>query len=136
MKFWIGDPCYHPMFDEHDVWMDVLNVTDYFQNDGQVITFEDRQIAAVSTKYGDGTYTSNNGYLFPVDAGLISFVEWKEGDQPVEGMTLIEFGGVPVITSDEQGTIRIASADKVLYIYTGADNEEDEDYWSSEEEDE
>ena len=122
MKFWIGDPCYHPMFKDYDVWMDLLTKTDYFENGGQVVTFEGRQIAAISTKYGDGTYASNKGYLFPVDAGLIGFVEYKEGDDTDQGLTtLVDFGGLPTIEIDQQGTICIAGPQNVIYIYTGDD---------------
>lgn len=143
MKFWIGDPCYafDLISDKHDDWIDLLNKADYFEPP-TFVKYKDRWIGASSTAYGDGIYSGNDGNKYPVDAGLIGFTEWKEGDKTPFGSFLHEFSEVPHIQY-EHGLILISdSTGKIVSIDTdpNCQNEEEwndeytatDDYWDDE----
>ena len=67
-EYYMGDPCY--VIDE-DLWDKFCDV--YFQGEG-VFEFEGHQVFAVSTAYGDGSYTDNLGNEYGVDAGMIGLI--------------------------------------------------------------
>jgi hypothetical protein len=120
MKYWIGDPCYHTMFStsqggSHDLWLKLLNETDYFENCGQPVQFEGRRIAAHSTAHGDGVYFDDQSREYGVDSGALGFIEWLEGDpETIDGLHLIEFKSLPYIVYYAGGVIAINGADNVL----------------------
>lgn len=129
MKFWVGDPCYHKGYD----WDDYLNESNYGED---VAEIDGRYIAASNTMYGDGTYEGSNGMNYPVDAGLLGVVEWKDGDVPPFGMTIEEFDSRPFVDINSEGLITISDGKKVIYIMTGDESsDEDEEDWSYYDED-
>lgn len=67
--YYIGDPCYAIQGDD---WDQILNETDFFQNEKQ--TWKGKQIFASDTAYGDGTYLDQFKNEYPVDAGLIGIM--------------------------------------------------------------
>ncbi len=73
--YWIGDPCYvFPNTGEQEhYWMDVLNKADFFDKPCEV-TVDEITVIAGGTKYGDGTYSGNDGVNYGVDAGLLGII--------------------------------------------------------------
>lgn len=67
-KYFIGDPCY--VIEE---WDDFLS--DYlFKESGEEGTFQDKNVWANNTSYGDGLYNDNVGNNYPVDSGTIGVI--------------------------------------------------------------
>lgn len=126
MKFWVGDPCYHDGISKpHEKWIRLLDEAGYFQQKTNLI-FEDRYVGGVGTLYGDGLYEDQLGNSYPVDAGIIGYVQHKEGDEEPFGMTLHYFSEYPEISVDSEGLIRIYGGSVELIIPTG-DQDEEED---------
>lgn len=76
---WVRDFC-NPLFDNSD------------NGDGLVVV-DGKDVVAFGTAYGDGEYSSNIGFDFPVDAGIIGCTPtdlWKGGEPPF-GCSLVEF---------------------------------------------
>ena len=74
----IGDPCY-TIKDES--WDKVLDISRFFEDDGYHEYDQDgekRHVCAISTAYGDGTYTDQFGKEYGVDAGLIGIRPYDE----------------------------------------------------------
>jgi hypothetical protein len=63
--YFIGDPCY--MFDGS--WGKILEGTDYFQAENQIIN--KKKVFCDGTAYGDGCYFDQDGNEYGVDAGLL-----------------------------------------------------------------
>jgi hypothetical protein len=65
--YFIGDPCY--VVQDHEQWLRFLDNSNYLQipkaMDG------DLEFYAASTRFGDGTYEDEEGFMYPVDAGII-----------------------------------------------------------------
>ena len=112
MKFWVGDPCY--VVDD-EVWVDVLDETDLFDNCPIILKWGNRYIDAQSTLFGNGEYEDQFGVQYPVDSGTIGVVEYREGDEEKDlfGVHLVDFNVQPdVYVSGENmiitdGIIRI-----------------------------
>ena len=127
MKFWIGDPCYHDMFqeDNHPVWLRYLEESNYIEFT-EAMTFDGRKIAASTTAHGDGTFRDMQGREYGVDSGSIGFIEWKEGDaETMEGLHLLEAEEVPQLIYDDE-LIVITGGGLNVVIDTAPDEEEDE----------
>ena len=74
--YYIGDLCYvmHPEWDEFcSLTINGNNVLD-----GEFNLKDGRRFATFTTKYGDGTYFDEQGYEYPVDAGLIGCINVKD----------------------------------------------------------
>ena len=71
--YYIGDLCY--VFEEDD-WDEICGLMFNSENDGY-IEYKGFTMFFANTKYGDGTYTDQYGYDYPVDAGLIGAVAIK-----------------------------------------------------------
>lgn len=94
--YYVGDPCY--IFSES--WSEVLNATNYF-NDDNIVKIFGKECIAGGTAYGDGSYFDNFGRKYWVDAGLIGAlpISLINKDKNVtlkkvkasEGMHIIEF---------------------------------------------
>jgi hypothetical protein len=125
-KFLVGDPCYHHAFKEGDNWMKLLESSGYF-SPPNVLSFNGRYVGGASTLYGDGEYPDNEGNNYPVDSGLIGFVEYLEGDEPDFCLVLHEFEFPPNISIDIEGVISLDGGNKILRIETG-DSLDEEDY--------
>ena len=146
------DPCYVMRDDAYDVLCDKMD----FNTRAQIIEIEGHQMALSNTAWGDGTYDSNSSTSFSVDAGIIralSNTAWGDGTYDSNSSTSFSvdagiIGAVPlalccpeklneefvkgtsVILTDtsvefsyNEGTFKINS----LEIYTGYDEEEEED---------
>lgn len=107
-KYWVGDPCYafsndHPT--KPNLWHEWLDDAWAGTEPNSVRLMDGRvqgmRVVASSTKYGDGSYPSSEGFSCPVDAGLIGVVhegflrslmptEVAAGESPF-GMTLVDF---------------------------------------------
>lgn len=78
-KYWIGDPCYifphtGPMKDK---WDEILQKSDYFSKYYGELDNGKIKVWAAPTAFGDGSYFSNTGKEFPVDAGMIGIVPYE-----------------------------------------------------------
>lgn len=80
-KYYIGDPCY--VFSRED-WDELGDQTDWF-NKTNLVEFRGHTLFAAHTAYGDGSYEDNEGYVYPVDAGLIGIVPIELVSKP-EGL--------------------------------------------------
>lgn len=77
----LGDPCYTV---PEDRWMDLLNSNcDYFEA-SPIGELDQYFVLAFGTAYGDGEYTDNTGWKYPVDSGLIGLVPWELGKHRYE----------------------------------------------------
>lgn len=74
--YYIGDLCYvmHPEWDEFCS----LTISGNNVLDGEFNLKDGRRFATFTTKYGDGTYFDEQGYEYPVDAGLIGCINVKD----------------------------------------------------------
>ena len=76
-RYWIGDPCY--VFPNHgpmsDRWDKLIEKNDCF-NAGPFTEIDGGKIKvwADGTTFGDGLYSSNINFNFPVDAGLLGII--------------------------------------------------------------
>ena len=118
------DPCYVMRDDAYDVLCDKMD----FNTRAQIIENEGHQMALSNTAWGDGTYDSNSSTSFSVDAGIIGAVPLalccpeKLNEEFVKGTSVI-LTDTSVEFSYNEGTFKINS----LEIYTGYDEEEEED---------
>lgn len=136
--FYIGDLCYalnEKIYDE--VW----GGNNY--EDGQYTDPETKaEFAMVGTAYGDGEYeSSEEGLLFPVDAGIIGVADLSICDKDTSlGKVIPDYSGIVFIEYND-GTITVSWGDyKEINIYTSYeeedyDEDEEESYENSEEED-
>jgi hypothetical protein len=74
--YYIGDLCYvmHPEWDEFCS----LTISGNNVLDGEFNLKDGRRFATFTTKYGDGTYTDEQGFEYPVDAGLIGCINVED----------------------------------------------------------
>lgn len=130
-KYWVGDPCYSIPDEE---WMPWLEAADYTINDRHHILVADlgegRYAVGVSTQFGDGYYSDNEGRGYGVDAGLIGLVsqDWPGAGAKYyprqEGIRYpLELPNEITVSYSEDGTITFGD----LSIYTG-DVDDDYDY--------
>ena len=118
------DPCYVMRDDAYGVLCDKMD----FNTRAQIIEIEGHQMALSNTAWGDGTYDSNSSTSFSVDAGIIGAVPLalccpeKLNEEFVKGTSVI-LTDTSVEFSYNEGTFKINS----LEIYTGYDEEEEED---------
>lgn len=121
--YYIGDCCYvfatHPDID----W--VADFCAQFWDDaGEEIKLLGLEVVAYGTAYGDGSYPSNIGYLFPVDAGLIGCTPeslWVGEGEPF-GCKKITFKEPFVCSSDGEGRLNFGG----VFINTTDEFEEEE----------
>ena len=116
-KYYVGDLCYVM----HDEWDECCGLffrgrTDHGCNEGEFNLKDGRRFVSYNTRYGDGSYTDQNGNEYGVDAGLIGCIKLDDIDLTNEsnfthGGQIIEFkhpfncsGGR---TQDWDGVIRI-----------------------------
>jgi hypothetical protein len=118
-KYLIGDPCYNNIFNDYNKWMSCLLETNFFENDLSSYKFEDNDVDAVSTLYGDGVYRGSDGFDYPVDAGLIGIFEYKGQDYRKDLLNLHEFRERPVVDVDANGVIVVTDGVKTVRIETG-----------------
>lgn len=120
-QYYIGDCCY-VLQREHYDWDDFCH---QFWEDGENITINKLPVVAYSTLWGDGTYKSNTGKYFPVDAGMIGIMPkklWKGTGQPF-GCTLVTFKAKFTCEDMGQGVLRFGD----IVIDTGDEDEDEED---------
>ena len=89
-KYYVGDCCYILGRRQGDYWDFFI---EQFCNDEENISIDRFDIVAYSTAYGDGIYSSNIDFDFPVDAGLIGIIPeelWKKDEKPF-GCILVDF---------------------------------------------
>jgi len=132
--YYVGDLCYVL----HDEWNEIMKLI--FPPSGECLDGEfnlsdGRRFAIYSTLYGDGSFNSNTGHEFGVDAGSIGCIKIDDIDRThrsndVTLGTIFEFHE-PFETSGGRnhrnwdGIIHIGHVE----IYTGYDDEEDEEYY-------
>lgn len=142
-EYYVGDPCY--VFDEE--WNDVLDATGFFglfeneqaikddrysPRDEQhgVFMYKDKALCGSSTAYGDGSYNSNIGFRFDVDAGLLGAIPLELCDKDKLAETLKHDSGkivkfdAPFSIDYKDGTIYMGHVE----IYTDEDPEIGDDY--------
>lgn len=123
-KWWIGDLCYVM----HDEWNEVCDKLDFNGRNGAVHQLADgRKFGVAFTAHGDGTYSSNVGFTFGVDAGLIGCILVDDIKKtPSNDLSLgkvVEFTQPFTVSyTDKGGVIHIGHVE----VYT--------DHWDDEEE--
>ena len=128
-KYAIGDPCYTV---PDDLWMEYLEAgtegQDLYYVDGKTIQLSDgRLVAAHGTAWGDGCYPATDGFVYPVDAGLLGVVQVFDGEQVRGDLAQVKEFDAPFTVSYEDGEVIIGS----LVIST--DQSSDDDYDDEEE---
>jgi len=77
-QYYIGDPCYVVGTKNHELWMDFLYKTGLISDTDECTegycTYEGHELFAASTAFGDGSFEDNEGYNYPVDAGMIGVI--------------------------------------------------------------
>ena len=120
------DPCYVMTEDNYD-----LLLNEYTGNNGPEATevmVNGHKMALSGTAWGDGTYDSNSSTSFSVDAGIIGAVPLalccpeKLKEEFVKENSVI-MTDTQVTFDFDNGTFKINN----LEIYTGYDEEEEED---------
>lgn len=104
-RYYIGDPSY-PFQDE--TWDRILDELNLFS--AELLTWQGRDFWAGSTKWGDGTYTDQNGVEYAVDTGQIGIIPLEIIDDPegLEHGTVIELkNSVHVEYDPKEGTFWI-----------------------------
>lgn len=78
-KYYVGDPCYSV---SDDTWTDLLKqlIVGPKCMDGKFVLPDGRVIVAVSTAFGNGTYSDDMGHRFGVDSGCLGLVRVKHAD--------------------------------------------------------
>lgn len=128
-KYWVGDCCYF-INDKID-WVDEFCEPSFKVDDGEPFLIRGIPLASCSTMYGDGSYKSNIGFNFPVDAGIIGVIPLDlavEDDRSDLGV-LVDFTQDFTVSSNN-GTITIGH----IEVYTNdqdEDNRDDEDWFFS-----
>lgn len=70
----LGDPCYAV---PDDLWDEAGKSCDWWESSPiatVVVNNKEYKVLGFGTTYGDGSYTDNDGLVYPVDAGLIGLV--------------------------------------------------------------
>lgn len=80
-KYYVGDLCYVM----HDEWDEVCGLffrgrTDHGCNEGEFNLKDGRRFVSINTRWGDGTYSDQNGRKYGVDAGLIGCIRLEDID--------------------------------------------------------
>lgn len=97
-KYYIGDLCYILPRDLYDEI-----VCSFKYDDGEWHTVDSVTFAFSNTAYGDGEYRGSDGFLYPVDAGIIGVIKlegfdpkdifYNEGDLG----RIVEFENLPFV---------------------------------------
>ena len=85
-EYWITDPCY--VIGDKE-WLPLLEETGYFglpehtstNFDDGVFEYKGKKCFAHGTAYGDGGYNGSDGFVYWVDAGLISIIPTDVADE-------------------------------------------------------
>ena len=93
-KYYIGDLCY-VMHDEWDEFC-ALTISDNQCLTGEFNLADGRRFATFTTRWGDGTYSDQNGKSYDVDAGLIGCIAVEDIDLThpsnfISGGNIVEF---------------------------------------------
>lgn len=108
--YFVGDPCYAvPKKD----WMPLLEQTNFFDcyKEGKGSPVGDVRelfVLGFSTKWGDGTYTDEQGRVYGVDAGMIGLVDARlidPEDNSVHGGHIITFERDFIAKEDDEGVL-------------------------------
>lgn len=139
-KFYIGDLCYQMLDNVYDkVWGDEHDYEDgcFDVNGSYFDSNQDSMFAVHSTAFGDGSYSSNSGTYYPVDGGNLGVVPVELFKLGVEEADLgsIHEGHEMVMEVDENYTFTFYLDGKLIeQIYTGDEEDEEEDGWYDEDE--
>jgi hypothetical protein len=132
-KYLVGDLCYvmHPQWNEV---CDLLFAgrTDHGCNQGEFTLANGVKFAIYNTAWGDGNYPDQQGNMYPVDAGSIGCIRVEDVDDPeawMLGMTQHTFEN-DFETGTDGETISIGHVD----VFTGCEEEEEDDYCYQEDE--
>lgn len=89
-RYYLGDPCYTVQREE---WLPWLEAADYMNEHTLLyaLTPTGYPVFAFSTG-GDGTFRGSDGFVYPVDAGLIGLVPAEQTDDYNPSLaTIIQF---------------------------------------------
>ena len=89
-KYYVGDPCY--VFQD-ETWGRLIAEAQEPMLHGDIVEFDNRQLWAHSTMYGDGIYEDQNGVEYGVDSGIIGIIPIELIDDPAgeENGLIIDF---------------------------------------------
>lgn len=89
-RYYLGDPCY---VIEGERWDEFLGEFWEVKPRGGIFTFDHFECCAFYTKYGDGTYSTTEGSLLGVDAGMIGLVPLTiiTSGHPEQDGTIVSF---------------------------------------------
>jgi hypothetical protein len=130
--YWIGDLCYVM----HDVWDEVCSRVIEGDDvlEGKFGLADGREFVMFNTAYGDGTYNDHNLNDYPVDSGNIGAIlltdirESKDNDTQLGHVYTFD---TDVTCDTDSGTIRVGH----VYVYTGDQDDDNEDDYYEDEDD-
>jgi len=97
-KYYVGDLCYVLNSKDDEIWMEVCDLlwNPESSSESEVHTLKDgREFAILSTAYGDGTYTDQEGREYAVDSGTIGCIL---ADQcTIDKSTYIDYNVIEII---------------------------------------
>lgn len=130
-RYYIGDPSY--AFDK--TWGNILNETSFFNNEPCKIG--KHLCAAGATADGDGLYKDQNGFEYPVDAGMIGILPIvllrRERKLNITKIAKEKYGRImdfekPFEVIIKNGKFNFGG---ILIDTTGEDEDDEEEYRSS-----
>lgn len=129
-SFYVGDICYCLKDDVYDNVWGGAGYADGAYTDPET----GLQFAMVSTAYGDGCYSGDDGYDYGVDAGVIGIVDMglsKETEEELDDYGTVHHYTGEVSIEYENGTITVEFGNESIVIET-----EEDDYWDIDDDDE
>jgi hypothetical protein len=121
-KYWIGDPCY--VIDGEE-WSNFLDPYWNIGGFGGVFSFEEYEVCAFQTQWGDGCYPASNGVNLGVDAGIIGAIPIELARCGDLGLgTEVTFDQPFACHRDPDGRMHFGS----FSVMTGDENNDEDDY--------
>ena len=143
--YYVGDPCYCFSHDT-TTWSEFCDSMD--KSCQGIFTNKNRSksIIGLSTMYGDGCYggvVKSVMHEFPVDAGILGIVPMADvevGSSFTQNNKLgciifLDEGSVVSRSKDGEFTITCSNGDVLVSIFTGDDEEQDDDHYGDHDED-
>lgn len=130
---YIGDPCYVL---QGLAWKDFIKqYNEIYETQYKHLNFKGYVIGVSETKYGDGEYLDNQGFVYPVDAGLIGALPLEVVDESLASLGQVIYGKFKANVSYEKGDIIINIAGETeIRIETQVYEFESQDFQLDEEE--
>lgn len=103
--YWVGDPCYAFTFNNYETWLPLLESADFRNQHLLDANANGYRFAASGTAWGDGSYPDQEGFYYPVDAGLIGCTPARKGEPVPSGMRLVTFPHPFTVSYEKEGGV-------------------------------